>query len=62
MVNYIRRKKTVARCHRGQLYGGGGNVNDTTVRGFRSSVDISAAAKALAFRFSSREVVLRFMI
>jgi hypothetical protein len=39
------------------IYGGGGNVNDTTVRGFRSSVDISAAAKALASRFSSREAV-----
>ena len=45
----------------GRLYGGGGNVKDTsgrlTARRFRSSLTFPPHAKALPFRFSSRTPV-----
>jgi len=48
---------STAREKLGQLYGELGKFKDTTVRGFRSCLEFSAAAKALASMFSSREAV-----
>jgi hypothetical protein len=43
----------------GQLYGAGGNVKDATGRGFRSSLDVSASAKALPLGFHRAHLLLR---
>ena len=48
---------SAARLEQGRLYGVFGNVKDATGRCFRSSLDVSENATALASMFSSRTPV-----